>query len=131
MQTTKSAPRPYAELDNSFGSFNTLKNTVSVGTRLINNAFSFNGRLSRIRSEGFVDRASSRLHSFFINGTYQGKQDLLSFNVFSGKEKTYQAWNVIPQARLEGDATGMAAFTIGRPSCREGVCKYVKTQGVA
>src|SRR3546814_6019388 len=101
MQTTKSAPRPYAELDNSFGSFNTLKNTVSVGTGLINNAFSFNGRLSRIRSEGFVDRASSRLHSFFINGTYQGKQDLLSFNVFSGKEKTYQAWNGIPQRSEE------------------------------
>lgn len=110
IQTTKSSTEPYASLDNSYGSFNTLKNTVSVGTGLINNAFSFNGRLSRITSDGFVDRATSQLHSFFLNGTYQGKKDLLSLNVFSGKEQTYQAWNGIPEARLRGDREGMEAF---------------------
>lgn len=110
IQTTKVSPEPYADLDNSYGSFNTLKNTVSVGTGLINNAFSFNGRLSRITSDGFVDRAGSKLHSFFLNGTYQGKKDLLTLNVFSGKEETYQAWNGIPEARLEGNRKGMEAF---------------------
>src|SRR5690606_32547263 len=68
-QTTKSSTEPYASLDNSYGSFNTLNNTVSVGTGLINNAFSFNGRLSRITSDGFVDRATAQLHSFFLIGT--------------------------------------------------------------
>ncbi|QEC51758.1 iron complex outermembrane receptor protein [Anseongella ginsenosidimutans] len=110
IQTTKAAVEPYASVDNSYGSFNTLKNTVSVGTGLINKAFSFNGRLSRISSDGFVDRAASQLHSFFLNGTYQGKKDLLSFNVFSGKEETYQAWNGIPEARLRGDHEGMEDF---------------------
>lgn len=110
IQTTKSSDIPYASLDNSYGSFNTLKNTISVGTGKIANAFSFNGRLSRITSDGFVDRAASELHSFFLNGTYQGKKDLLSINVFSGKEETYQAWNGIPQARLRGDRQGMEAF---------------------
>lgn len=110
IQTTKASREPYAELNNSYGSFNTLKNTVSVGTGLINNSFSFNGRLSRITSDGSIDRAGSSLHSFFLNGTYQGKNDLLSLNAFSGKEETYQAWNGIPEARLRGDEEGMMAF---------------------
>ncbi|HYH56870.1 MAG TPA: TonB-dependent receptor, partial [Anseongella sp.] len=61
IQTTKAASEPYAEVNSSYGSFNTLKNTLSVGTGLIGKAFSFNGRLSRIGSDGFIDRSSSEL----------------------------------------------------------------------
>lgn len=110
IQTTTGETEPYAELNNTFGSFNTLKNTVKVGTGSINGKFSFDGRLSRIKSDGFIDRASSNLKSFFLTGAYQGKTDLLRINVFSGSEKTYQAWNGIPESRLNGDVIGMHAY---------------------
>ncbi len=100
IQTTTRRDSAYAELNNTFGSYNTLKNTVNVGTGLINNKFSFDGRLSRIKSDGYVDRASSNLKSFFVSGAYYGKNDILRANVFSGTEKTYQAWNGISEEML-------------------------------
>ncbi|WP_367890455.1 TonB-dependent receptor [Pedobacter mucosus] len=110
IQTTASETNPYAELNNTFGSFNTWKNTVKVGTGLINNRFSFDGRLSRISSDGYVDRGASLLKSYFLSGAYHGNKDLLRLNVFSGTEKTYQSWNGIPESRLNNDVAGMKAY---------------------
>lgn len=110
IQTTVGETEPYAELNNTSGSFNTWKNTVKVGTGLINNKWSFDGRLSRIKSDGFIDRAASNLKSYFLSGAYHGRTDLLRINVFSGSEKTYQAWNGIPESRLRGDVAGMNAY---------------------
>lgn len=110
IQTASFAENAYAELNNSYGSFNTLKNTVKLGTGLIDNKWSFDGRLSRIKSDGFIDRASSDLKSFFLSGAYHGKKDLFRINIFSGTEKTYQAWNGVPEARLNGDQAGMEAY---------------------
>ncbi|WP_083505240.1 TonB-dependent receptor domain-containing protein [Pedobacter ginsenosidimutans] len=110
IQTTASEMEPYAEVNSTYGSFNTWKNTVKVGTGLINNRFSFDGRLSRISSDGYVDRGSSLLKSYFLSGAYHGNKDLLRVNVFSGNEKTYQSWNGIPQSRLENDVAGMNAY---------------------
>lgn len=105
IQTTQRRDSAYAELANSFGSYNTWKNTVSVGTGLINDKFSFDGRLSRIKSDGYIDRGSSNLKSFFLSGAWYGENSLLRANVFSGKEKTYQAWNGVPEALLETNRT--------------------------
>lgn len=110
IQTTTGEAQPYAELNTTLGSFNTWKNTVKVGTGLIHDKWSFDGRLSRIKSDGFIDRAASNLKSYFLSGAYHGKSDLLRLNVFSGNEKTYQAWNGIPEARLNGDVSGMQAY---------------------
>ena len=110
IQTTSGETEPYAELNNTYGSFDTWKNTVKVGTGLIDNKWSFDGRLSRIKSDGFIDRAASNLKSYFLSGAYHGKTDLLRINVFSGSEKTYQAWNGIPEARLKGDIAGMNEY---------------------
>lgn len=107
IQTTSSSDEAYAELNNTFGSFNTLKNTVKIGTGLIDNKWSFDGRLSRIKSDGFIDRAAADLKSFFLSGAYHGKTDLLRINVFGGSEKTYQAWNGVPEAKLRGDLAGL------------------------
>ncbi|HZH54556.1 MAG TPA: TonB-dependent receptor, partial [Sphingobacteriaceae bacterium] len=101
IQTTSLEAEPYAELDNSFGSYNTLKNTVRLGTGLLNERFSFDGRLSQIKSDGYIDRAFSDLQSFFLTGAWHGQNHLLRANVFSGKEKTYQAWNGVPEEMLE------------------------------
>ena len=109
IQTSSSADEAYAELNNTFGSFNTLKNTVKLGTGLIDNKWSVDGRLSRIKSDGFIDRAASDLKSFFLSGAYHGKTDLLRINIFGGSEETYQAWNGVPEAKLRGDLVGLQA----------------------
>ena len=105
IQTTTKRDSAYAELNNTFGSYQTIKNTVNVGTGLINNKFSFDGRLSRIQSDGYIDRGSSMLKSYFLSAAYYGKKDLLRGNVFSGSEKTYQAWNGVPQNLLKTNRT--------------------------
>jgi iron complex outermembrane receptor protein len=105
IQTNVRRDTAYAELNNSFGSYATWKNTVNVGTGLINKKFSVDARLSRIKSNGYIDRASSYLKSYFLSGAYYGKDNLLRINVFSGSEKTYQAWNGIPENLLVTNRT--------------------------
>ncbi|HEY0898163.1 MAG TPA: TonB-dependent receptor, partial [Sphingobacteriaceae bacterium] len=105
IQTTTRQDSAYAELNNSAGSYNTWKNTVSAGTGMIDGKFSFDARLSQIKSDGYIDRASSNLKSFFLSGGFYGKNSLLRANVFSGTEKTYQAWNGVPESLLETNRT--------------------------
>lgn len=100
----------YAELNNSFGSFNTFKNTIKLGTGLMKNKFSVDARLSRVSSDGFVDRASANLHSYYLSGAYYGKKSFVRANVFSGKERTYQSWYGVPEAKLRGDREGVLAY---------------------
>ena len=96
---------PYAEINNSVGSFNTWKHTVKAGSGLIGDHFTIDARLSKISSDGFVDRASSDLSSFYISGAYLTKKSAFRLNVFSGKEKTYQSWNGIPESFLDSNRT--------------------------
>ena len=97
IQTTTRRDTAYAELNNSAGSYGTIKNTVGFGSGLLGDHFSFDGRLSRMVSDGYIDRASSDLKSFFLSGAYYGKKSVLRLNVFSGYEKTYQAWDGVPE----------------------------------
>ncbi len=107
IQSNTLTEQPYAELNNSFGSYNSWKNTVKLGTGLINDKFAFNARLSRISSNGYIERASSDLQSFYIDGGYYGKKHTLKGIVFWGKEKTYQAWNGVPEPLITGDRSLM------------------------
>jgi iron complex outermembrane recepter protein len=107
MQTTKLSDAPYANISNSYGSFNTLKHTANFGTGLMDNKWSFDGRLSKITSDGFIDRAFSDLKSYYLSGAYFGKKSMLRLISFSGKEKTYQAWYGIPEAKLRGDENSL------------------------
>lgn len=101
---------PFAVLDNSYGSFNTLKTTIKVGTGLINNKFSLETRLSRISSDGYIDRAKADLRSYYIAASYVGKKSVLKAITFSGKEVTYQAWYGTPESRVNGDVAAMNAY---------------------
>jgi iron complex outermembrane receptor protein len=101
IQTTTRRDTAYAELNNSAGSYGTIKNTVGFGTGLLGDHFSFDGRLSRMVSDGYIDRASSDLKSFFLTGAYYGKKSVLRLNVFSGYEKTYQAWDGVPEDSIK------------------------------
>jgi iron complex outermembrane receptor protein len=98
-----------AEISNAGGSFSTRKSTVKFSTGLLNDHFEMAGRLSQIKSDGYIDRASSDLKSYFLQGTYVGKTTLIKALVFGGTEKTYQSWNGIDGATLESDRTFNAA----------------------
>jgi iron complex outermembrane receptor protein len=99
--------KPYAEINNSYGSFNTWKNTIKAGTGLLGNHFIFDARVSRISSDGYIDRASTNLKSAYFSTAYLSDKNDLRFNVILGKEKTYQAWNGIPEAKLKNDPTAL------------------------
>ncbi len=101
----------YAEINNSFGSYNTWKHTIKAGTGLVN-GFTTDVRLSKIISDGFIDRASSDLKSFYFSTAYVKEKASVRVNVFSGKEKTDQAWNGISEAELlAGNRTVNSAGT--------------------
>ena len=102
--------KPYAELNNSYGSFNTFKNTLKVGSGLVKEKFTFDARLSRVSSDGYVDRASSELHSYYLSGGFFGKKSFVRVNVFSGNERTYQSWNGVPEAKLRGNREGILSY---------------------
>ncbi|WP_405609549.1 TonB-dependent receptor [Polaribacter sp. Asnod1-A03] len=80
------------EISNSFGSYNTRKHTVKFTTGKINDHIEIAGRLSKISSDGYVDRASSDIKSYYLQGSYTDENTLIKAVTFGGKEKTYQAW---------------------------------------
>lgn len=91
-----------AEISNSFGSFNTFRHNLQFHTGLLKDRIKFSGRLSKITSDGFIDKAFSDLKSFFVSGVYQNKVGTsIKLNIFGGREQTFQAWNGVPQEILE------------------------------
>ena len=86
----------YLLSNNTLGSFATFKNNIEFGTGLLNNKFAFDGRLSKISSDGYMDRATSNLKSLYLQGTYFGESSVIKALMFTGHERTYQAWYGIP-----------------------------------
>lgn len=105
IQTHELHEEPYAEISGGGGSFNTWKTSVDAGTGLINGHWAVNARLSKIHSDGYIDRAFSDLKSFHVSGGYYGENDILKVMVMSGKERTYQAWYGVPKDSLETNRT--------------------------
>ena len=105
METKSYQEKAHAEIANSGGSFGTRKHTLSFGTGLHNN-FEFNGRISQVASDGYIDRASSNMFGYFFNVNYVKENTLIKFIAFGGKEKTYQSWNGLEDLdKLENDRT--------------------------
>jgi iron complex outermembrane receptor protein len=107
VQTNQRRDDPYLDVINSVGSFNSRRHTLNFGTGLLNDHWVFDGRLSKISSDGFIDRASSALQSYYFSGGFYTKKSLLKFVMFGGKERTYQAWYGVPQSRLNNDTEAM------------------------
>ena len=105
LQTIGLNNKAYAITNNSVGSYNTLKNNIEFGSGLINNKFTFDARLSRISSDGYIDRATSDLKSLYVQGTYFDNNSTLKGIIFSGNERTYQAWNGVPLIYLDSNRT--------------------------
>ena len=105
MKTENLAIVPYAELHGSYGAFNTSKLTVKAGSGLLRDRWAFDARLSTIQSDGFIDRASTDLSSYFVQGGYFGKYTVIKLLSFGGKEQTYHAWDGVPKDKLQSDRT--------------------------
>ena len=105
LQTIGLNTKAYAITNNSVGSYNTLKNNIEFGSGLIDNKFTFDARLSRISSDGYIDRATSDLKSLYVQGTYFDDNSTLKGIIFSGNERTYQAWNGVPLIYLDSNRT--------------------------
>ena len=110
MQTNTFEPNAYGEANASGGSFGTLKTTLKFGSGLLGGKFTLDGRLSRIVSDGFIDRASSNLLSAYFSAGYFGAKSFARFNYFTGNEKTYQSWYGTPESRVNGSVDEMKAF---------------------
>jgi len=93
------------EISNAFGSYGTRKHTLKFSTGRLNEHFEISGRLSQIKSDGYIDRADSDLKSYFLQGAYAKNNTLIKALVFGGHEITYQAWNGIDAETLEQDRT--------------------------
>ena len=105
LQTKAAQQNSYAEIANSIGSFGTRKHTLVFGTGLHNN-FEMNARISKIKSDGFIDRASSDLFGYYFDANYITKNTIIKAIAFGGKEKTYQAWNGLEdEEKLKNDRT--------------------------
>ena len=107
MLTDNYSTKANGEISNSFGSFNSRKHTVKFSSGLLNNNFELAGRLSKIASDGYIDRASSDLKSYFLQGAFTNtkRTTLIKALAFGGTEKTYQSWNGIDESTLKDDRT--------------------------
>ena len=103
--TNAATREAYAEITNAVGSFNTLRHTLKFSTGLLNDHIEISGRLASIASDGYIDRASSDLNSYFLQGIYQDDNTLLKALVFGGHEITYQSWFGVDPITLENDRT--------------------------
>ena len=110
MQTNSYEPKAYGEVNASGGSFGTLKTTLKFGSGLLGGKFTIDGRLSRIVSDGYIDRASSNLQSAYVSAGYFGTKSFIRLNYFTGKEKTYQSWYGTPESRINGSTSGMQDY---------------------
>lgn len=113
MQTDAPSSDAYATISNSYGSFNTFKHSVAAGTGLISKKWAVDARLSKLASDGYIDRATANLKSFYLSSGYYGKNTIVKLNIFSGLEKTYQAWDGVPSDLLDSNRTynGIGAYT--------------------
>lgn len=112
----------YGEIANSFGSYNTHKHNVKFSTGLLSDHFELAGRLSTIKSDGYIDRASSDLKSYFLQGAFVGRNTLIKALVFGGREETYQSWNGLEDPeKLKNDRT---YNTVGMYTDEDGNIKF-------
>lgn len=106
LQTQRPNMKPYAEYNTAAGSFNTFKNTFKGGTGLLYDHFVFDARYSKIKSDGFIDRAKSNLSSYYGSAAYYSGSTVVKYQAFGSAERTNQAWNGVSSEKLaEGNRT--------------------------
>ena len=93
MQTTKATSEPYAQLSFNGGMYNTFREEAKIGTGIMPSGFAFDARVSKVNSDGYLERAYSNLLSYYASGAWYGNQTMLKLLFFGGNEQTYMAWD--------------------------------------
>ena len=105
VETSGIQQNAFSSLSSSLGSFNTFKNTFQFSTGILNDHFSFSGRLSKINSNGYIDRAASNLDAYFFQAAFQDENTLIKALIFGGHEITYQSWYGVDAETLVSNRT--------------------------
>ena len=126
MLTENVGTTPFIGLDLSGGSYYSHKETLRFGTGLINGHWGIQGRLSNIGSKGYLDRASTKLNSYFIQGGYFGDNTVVKFITFNGQEETYHAWNYT--SKYEQALFGRTYNSCGEYYTADGQTRYYDNQ---
>ena len=126
MLTDNVGTKPYFGMDFSGGSYYSHKETVRFCTGLINNHWGFQGRLSNIGSKGYLDRASTKLNSYFLQGGYFSDNTMVKFITFNGQEQTYHAWNYT--SKYEQSLYGRRYNSCGEYYTEDGKTAYYDNQ---
>ena len=126
MLTDNVGTKPYVGLDFSGGSYYSHKETVRFCTGLINDHWGFQGRLSNIGSKGYLDRASTKLNSYFLQGGYFSDNTMVKFITFNGQEETYHAWNYT--SKYEQSLYGRRYNSCGEYYTEDGKTAYYDNQ---
>ncbi len=124
-QTTAINRDPYIEIRSTAGSFKTFKNSVKLGTGIIDDRFSFDARFSKILSDGYIRHTASDHNSFYVSGAWYTQKNLLRATVISGEEHTGISWWGVPDYMLEKDRRYNPA---GEYLDSEGNLKYYEDQ---
>lgn len=124
VQTQTPSAKPFGEAGVSIGSFRTFRGNLKAGTGLIKKHFFLEGSGSWIVSNGYVDRASSNLKSWFFQTGYLSDKTLLKLVYFGGREKTYQSWYGLYEDLLKTDRTFNAAGTESTPPYKNQTDNY-------
>lgn len=126
MVTFSPSRDPYAELAGSYGMYNTHKETIRLGTGLINGHWAADVRISNIGSDGYIDRASTNLWSYFAQAGYYSSATSLRLIAFGGKEKTYMAWDYASKEEMA--EYGRRYNPCGRYTASDGSIAYYPDQ---
>ena len=93
MQTSKASPEPYTQLSFNGGMYNTFREEAKIGTGIMPSGFAFDARVSKVNSDGYLERAYSDLLSYYASGAWYGDQTMVKLLFFGGNETTYMAWD--------------------------------------
>ena len=126
IQTENIGTQPYIGLDASAGSYYSHKETLRFGTGLLHDHWGLQGRLSNIGSKGYLDRASTKLNSYFLQGGYFSDNTMVKFLTFNGTEQTYHAWNYA--SKYEQSLYGRRYNSCGEYYDDKGNVHYYKDQ---
>ena len=126
MQTESIGMEPFVGLDLSGGSYYSHKETLRFGTGLLKGHWGIQGRLSNIGSKGYLDRASTKLNSYFLQAGYFGDNTVVKFITFNGEEETYHAWNYT--SKYEQSLYGRTYNSCGEYYDEEGNRRYYDNQ---
>lgn len=101
MQTAKATSEPYAQLAFNGGMYNTFREEAKIGTGIMPSGFAFDARVSKVNSDGYLERAFSDLLSYYASGAWYGDQTMVKLLFFGGNETTYMAWDGVSAEDLK------------------------------